>query len=88
MGIVQTCLLICTLNLEIRHEVVEWNQLAVSWVQWQALVNVVINIHFHKVQTISEQSNDKWLHKKNCAACVYIRLLNRLQYPINHMVAQ
>jgi hypothetical protein len=57
--------------LEIRHEVVEWNQMAVSWVQWQALVNMVINIHFHKMQAISEQSNDKWLHKKNCAPCIY-----------------
>ena len=54
--IVQTFLFICTWNLEIRHDG-DWNQLAVSWVQWQALVNMVINIHFHKMQAISEQSN-------------------------------
>jgi len=23
------------------------------------------------MQAISEQSNDKWLHKKNCAPCIY-----------------
>jgi hypothetical protein len=57
--------------LKIRHEVVEWSQLAFSCVQWQALVNMVINIHFHKMQAISEKFNDKWLNKKNCAPCIY-----------------
>jgi hypothetical protein len=43
--------------LEIRLEVVEWIQLAVSWVQWQAVVNIGIIIQFHKMPAISGQSN-------------------------------